>query len=81
MNSITVWKDGKKILEFFSSPELMGGGCENSLRINDFYKFAPVIIVKCFDIWAAYSNCNGTNPTMKIKFDDVEYIFVNHYWD
>lgn len=81
MNSITVFKEGVKILCFFDSPGLMKKPGETSMKTSDFYKFAPVIIVNCFNAWAHYSNCDGTNPSMKIVFDDVEYLFVNHYWD
>lgn len=81
MDSITVYKDGNKILEFYEEPAIMGHGCENPLNTEDFYKFAPVTVVNCFVCWRAGSTIDGTNPTMKIMFDEIEYIFVNHYWD
>lgn len=81
MNSITVFKDGDKILVFYDDPDLMGGNSEHALNTKDFYKFAPVTVVNCFKCWREFSNIDGTNPTMKIKFDEIEYIFVNHYWD
>lgn len=81
MDSITVWKDGAKILQFYDDPALMGEGCENPLNTKDFYKFAPITVVNCFKCWKEYSTINGTNPTMKIKFDEIEYIFSNYYWD
>lgn len=81
MDSITVYKDGAKILVFYDDPAIMGSSSENSLNTKDFYKFAPVTVVNCFKCWEKYSTQDGTNPTMEIKFDEIEYIFVNHYWD
>lgn len=81
MDSITVWKDGARILVFYDDPALMADSSVNALNTKDFYKFAPVIVVNCFKCWKKYSTLDGTNPQMTIKFNDVEYNFVNHYWD
>lgn len=51
---------------------------------NITYKLLPVFIQDIYKCWCDKCNeerDNGCKKTLTIIFDDLEYMFIEHYWD